>query len=70
MSSRRRKWGFSWSWRRAIGWSGAKARLSRRLGIPLTRSGRQRKIGRLMGCCIPLGFLLSGLGAILGWLSG
>lgn len=33
------------SWERAIGLSAAKARLSRRIGIPLTRSGRQRKIG-------------------------
>jgi len=34
------------SWRRAIGLSAAKARLSRRIGIPLTKSGRQRKIGK------------------------
>jgi hypothetical protein len=33
------------SWKRAIGLSAAKARLSRRIGIPLTRSGRQRKVG-------------------------
>jgi len=44
--------GFSFSWRRAVGLSGLKARLSRRSGIPLTRSGAERKIGR----------------AILGWL--
>ena len=37
------------SWRRAIGLSAAKARLSRRIGVPLTRSGRQRKIGALVG---------------------
>jgi hypothetical protein len=34
------------SWKRAIGLSAAKARLSRRIGIPLTKSGRQRKIGK------------------------
>jgi hypothetical protein len=36
------------SWRRAIGLSAAKARLSRRIGIPLTRSGRQRKLGKMV----------------------
>lgn len=43
-----RKFGFSFSAKRAFGISGAKARASRKLGIPLTRSGRQRKIGRVM----------------------
>lgn len=38
--------GLSFSWRRAIGLSAAKGRLSRRIGIPLTRSGRERKLGR------------------------
>jgi len=47
------KFGFSWSWKRAIGISGAKARLSRKIGIPLSRSGRQRKVGRMLGCLIP-----------------
>jgi hypothetical protein len=41
-------YGFSFSWRRAIGASAAKARLSRSIGIPLTRSGRERKLGRLV----------------------
>ena len=36
------------SWRRFVGLSAAKSRLSRRIGVPLTRSGRQRKIGRLV----------------------
>jgi hypothetical protein len=43
------------SWKRAVGISAAKARLSRRIGIPLTRSGRQRKLGRLVsggGCLV------------------
>jgi hypothetical protein len=39
--------GFSFSWSRALGISSAKARLSREIGIPLTSSGRQRKIGRM-----------------------
>jgi hypothetical protein len=45
------------SWKRAIGISAAKARLSRRIGIPLTRGGRQRKLGRLVsggGCLVVL----------------
>jgi hypothetical protein len=44
-----RKYGLSFSWRRATGLSAAKGRLSRAIGIPLTRSGRQRKVGRVLG---------------------
>jgi hypothetical protein len=44
-----RKFGFSFSWKRALGISAAKGRISRKIGIPLTRSGRQRKAGRLLG---------------------
>jgi len=49
-----RRFGLSFSWKRALGLSAAKARLSRVLGIPLTRSGRERKLGRTMmpGCCL------------------
>lgn len=43
--------GLSFSWRRALGISQAQARLSRRIGIPLSQSGRQRKLGRAVGCC-------------------
>jgi hypothetical protein len=45
------------SWKRALGISAAKARLSRRIGIPLTRSGREQKIGRIVsggGCLVAL----------------
>ena len=47
------KGGFSW--KRFTGISAAKARLSRQIGIPLTKSGRERKIGRMVtggGCLI------------------
>ncbi len=44
-----RKFGFSFSWKRALGLSSAKGKLSRFIGIPLTKSGRQRKAGRLLG---------------------
>lgn len=36
------------SWRRFFGVSAFKARISRQIGIPLTQSGRQRKIGALV----------------------
>ncbi|HET7481772.1 MAG TPA: hypothetical protein VFK89_02810 [Actinomycetota bacterium] len=51
------KGGFSW--KRFVGISGAKARMSRKIGIPLTRSGRNQKIGRMVtggGCLLPLTF--------------
>jgi hypothetical protein len=44
-----RKFGFSFSWKRALGLSSAKGKISRAIGIPLTKSGRQRKAGRLLG---------------------
>ena len=47
-----RKFGFSWSWKRAIGLSALKGKISRKLGIPLTRLGRQQKVGRAAGCCV------------------
>jgi hypothetical protein len=49
-----RKYGFSFSWKRAIGLSAAKGKLSRRIGIPLSRSGRQRKIGQMAGCLLSI----------------
>jgi hypothetical protein len=54
--------GLSFSWKRALGVSQAQAKLSRQIGIPLSRSGRQRKLGRSAGCCwvllIPLALWL------------
>jgi len=47
-----RKFGFSFSWKRALGISSFKSKISRTIGIPLTRSGLQRKVGRLMGCSL------------------
>lgn len=57
-----RKFGISFSWKRALGISAAKAKISRSIGIPLTRSGRQRKVGRAMGCCVVV-FIILGMGA-------
>jgi len=48
--------GFSWS--RLLGISAFKAKISRSIGVPLTRSGRQRKLGRLMGCMTMVMFLI------------
>ena len=55
------KGGFSW--KRATGITRAKSKISRATGIPITKSGRQRKIGKIVtggGCLI---FILMG-GAI------
>lgn len=46
------KFGFSFSWNRALGISALKSRLSRRIGVPLTRAGRQRRVGKALGCSV------------------
>ena len=63
MSRKFRIPGLSFSWKRAIGLSSAKAKLSRSIGIPLTRSGRQRKVGKALGCCVPIALLIGGVSA-------
>jgi len=43
------------SWKRATGITRAKTKLSRSIGVPLTKSGRQRKIGKIAtggGCLV------------------
>jgi len=57
------------SWKRALGISSAKARLSRKIGIPLTGSGRQRKMGALMGCLVPVILPLIVVAGFLGVIS-
>lgn len=44
------KGGFSW--KRFIGVSQVKSNISRKIGIPLTKSGRNQKVGRIVskGC--------------------
>ena len=44
-----KKFGISFSWKRAVGISGLKNKISRKIKIPLTSQGRQRKLGRMMG---------------------
>jgi hypothetical protein len=49
------KGGFSW--KRFIGISAAKARILRKIGIPLTKTGRAQKIVRMItrgGCLVVL----------------
>jgi len=65
MAKRRGIPGLSFSWKRAIGLSAAKGRISRKIGIPLTWSGRQRKIGRATGCLIPLVVFISAMTAMI-----
>lgn len=39
------KYGFSFSWKRAVGISGAKQSLARKTGLPTTQQGFERKVG-------------------------
>ena len=50
--------GLSFSWKRASGLTAAKSKLARASGIPLTKAGRQRKMGKAMGCCAPAVMIL------------
>lgn len=61
------------SWKRLSGYSAAKSRISRRTGIPFTRSGRQRKVGRMVtggGCLLPLLIILLALLAAIAACAG
>ena len=55
------------SWKRFVGISAAESKISRKIGIPLTKSGRNQKIGRIVskGCLgsflaalIPIAFII------------
>lgn len=41
--------GLSFSWKRALGVTKAKRKIAKATGVPTTRSGRQRKLGRWLG---------------------
>lgn len=50
------------SWKRAVGISKAKSKISKGLGVPLTKGGRQRKLGKAVGgCCVVMIIALTGL---------
>ena len=40
------------SWKRLLGISAIKAKISRKIGIPLTQSGRERKLGAFIIKCL------------------
>ena len=40
--------GLSFSWKRAVGITAAKQKISRKTGLPTTRQGLERKIGRFV----------------------
>lgn len=46
--------GLSFSWKKAAGVTKAKRKIAKATGIPTSKSGRQRKVGKAMtgGCCI------------------
>lgn len=41
--------GLSFSWKRATGVTSAKRKIAKATGIPTTKSGRQKKIGKILG---------------------
>jgi len=41
--------GLTFSWKRAIGVTAAKRKVSRATGIPLSRTGRRYKLGKFLG---------------------
>jgi hypothetical protein len=56
---RQRRYGFSFSWRRAVGISAAKGRLSRAIVVPLTQGGRERKLGRMVSSWLGAGLVIA-----------
>ena len=54
--------GLSFSWKRAAGITSTKRKFSRAMGIPMSKRGRQAKVGRIMtggGCVLPILIFLS-----------
>jgi hypothetical protein len=43
-----KKFGFSFSWNRALGISSAKQKIERYTGVPTTKGGLDRKIGSIL----------------------
>lgn len=57
------------SMKRALGVTRVKSKISRATGIPLTKSGRQRKVGKMVtgGCCIPALIITLSVLSIIGF---
>jgi hypothetical protein len=43
-----KKFGFSFSWKRAIGLSGLRSSIAQKSGIPTTKGGLERKLGAII----------------------
>jgi len=43
-----KKFGFSWSWKRALGISAFKQKIAKTTGVPTSKSGMERKFGRII----------------------
>lgn len=41
--------GLSFSWKRALGITGVKQKVAKKTGIPTTKAGRQKKVGKILG---------------------
>jgi hypothetical protein len=71
--------GVSFSWRRAIGLSSLEEKISRKTGIPFSRSGRERKMGRIfehllrwmfLALLVFIGYEVITHPAVLNWIIG
>ena len=72
MARRRKKAiipGLTFSWKRATGATAAKRKIARAAGIPTTKAGRQRKIGKMVtgGGCLLYIFIPFGIIAAIIW---
>lgn len=66
--------GLSFSWKRAFGITRARQRIARATGIPTTRSGLERKIGRIITGRLarsrrPRASATAGCGCLMAWLA-
>jgi hypothetical protein len=57
------------SWKRFLGVSAFKGRLSRQTGIPLTKTGQERKIGAALGPVVPNGDSVNDRSPVASWSS-
>lgn len=46
------------SWKRLLGITAFKSRISRKVGIPFTKTGRERKVGAALGPVVPIAILM------------
>lgn len=46
------------SWKRLLGITAFKSRISRTVGIPFTKTGRERKVGAALGPVVPIAILM------------